>query len=219
MPITARWPYQLTAREMLSTIPQATTPVHTSQCPGRPDLTPCCVSNTLARMLEPLGRMFLLICMASGMGCTASPAGMPSCARLCPVPGSQGPTARNEALCLHSARAEVATKQDCPTQIYGIRYGLRGFYSRDAKPMELKASAVEGIHLQGGTVLVCSSPSTRPLLTPDAHRAALPHPERCTQSLETASFRSTCPSQRLDAHRVALLHPVKVYSKAFRLLI
>ena len=40
-------------------------------------------------------------------------------------------------------------------QIYGIRYGLRGFYSRDAKPMELKAQAVEGIHLQGGTVLVC----------------------------------------------------------------
>ena len=42
-----------------------------------------------------------------------------------------------------------------PMQIYGIRYGLRGFYSRDAKPMELRAQAVEGIHLQGGTVLVC----------------------------------------------------------------
>jgi 6-phosphofructokinase len=40
-------------------------------------------------------------------------------------------------------------------QIYGIKYGLRGFYSRDAKPMELNAAAVEGIHLQGGTVLVC----------------------------------------------------------------
>lgn len=39
-------------------------------------------------------------------------------------------------------------------QIYGIKYGLRGFYSRDAKPMELNARAVEGIHLQGGTVLV-----------------------------------------------------------------
>ena len=39
-------------------------------------------------------------------------------------------------------------------QIYGIKYGLRGFYSRDAKPMELNAAAVEGIHLQGGTVLV-----------------------------------------------------------------
>ena len=39
-------------------------------------------------------------------------------------------------------------------QIYGIRYGLRGFYSRDAKPMELNARAVEGIHLQGGTLLV-----------------------------------------------------------------
>ncbi len=43
-------------------------------------------------------------------------------------------------------------------QIYGIRYGLRGFYSRDAKPMELRAHVVEGIHLQGGTVLVCLIP-------------------------------------------------------------
>ena len=42
----------------------------------------------------------------------------------------------------------------CCLQIYGIRYGLRGFYSRDAKPMELNAQAVEGIHLQGGTLLV-----------------------------------------------------------------
>jgi 6-phosphofructokinase len=41
-----------------------------------------------------------------------------------------------------------------PAQIYGIRYGLRGFYSRNAKPMELNAETVEGIHLQGGTILV-----------------------------------------------------------------
>ena len=39
-------------------------------------------------------------------------------------------------------------------QIYGIRYGLRGFYSRGAKPLELNARAVEGIHLKGGTILV-----------------------------------------------------------------
>ena len=39
-------------------------------------------------------------------------------------------------------------------QIYGIRYGLRGFYSRGAKPLELNYHAVEGIHLRGGTILV-----------------------------------------------------------------
>ena len=41
-----------------------------------------------------------------------------------------------------------------PAQIYGIRYGLRGFYSRGAKPLELNYHAVEGIHLRGGTILV-----------------------------------------------------------------
>ncbi|CAL8463718.1 g3252 [Coccomyxa elongata] len=37
--------------------------------------------------------------------------------------------------------------------IFGIKYGLRGFYSRNAKPVELNAHAVEGIHLRGGTIL------------------------------------------------------------------
>lgn len=39
-------------------------------------------------------------------------------------------------------------------QIYGIKYGLRGFYDRNAKPVELNARTVEGIHLRGGTILV-----------------------------------------------------------------
>ena len=43
-------------------------------------------------------------------------------------------------------------------QIFGIKYGLRGFYSRNAKPVELNAHAVEGIHLRGGTILVCRCP-------------------------------------------------------------
>ncbi|KAI8470369.1 MAG: phosphofructokinase family protein [Monoraphidium minutum] len=38
-------------------------------------------------------------------------------------------------------------------QIIGIRYGLRGFYDRDAKPVTLTRRAVDGIHLKGGTVL------------------------------------------------------------------
>jgi 6-phosphofructokinase 1 len=38
-------------------------------------------------------------------------------------------------------------------QILGIRYGLRGFYSSEDKPIALSASYVDGIHLKGGTIL------------------------------------------------------------------
>jgi hypothetical protein len=41
-------------------------------------------------------------------------------------------------------------------QILGIRYGLRGFYERQSKPLVLSRSIVDGIHLKGGTVLVCN---------------------------------------------------------------
>lgn len=37
--------------------------------------------------------------------------------------------------------------------ILGIRYGLRGFYERDAKPVTLTRAKVDGIHLRGGTML------------------------------------------------------------------
>jgi 6-phosphofructokinase len=33
------------------------------------------------------------------------------------------------------------------------RYGLGGFYSTDKKPISLSRKTVEGIHLQGGTIL------------------------------------------------------------------
>lgn len=39
-------------------------------------------------------------------------------------------------------------------QIFGIRYGLRGFLDRHAKPVQLSRQAVDGIQLKGGTVLV-----------------------------------------------------------------
>lgn len=39
-------------------------------------------------------------------------------------------------------------------QILGIRYGLRGFYERDDKPVTLTRKSVDGIHLKGGTILV-----------------------------------------------------------------
>lgn len=38
-------------------------------------------------------------------------------------------------------------------QIFGIRYGLRGFLDRHAKPVQLSRSKVDGIQLKGGTVL------------------------------------------------------------------
>lgn len=37
--------------------------------------------------------------------------------------------------------------------ILGIRYGLRGFYSKDNKPIILSREEVDGIHLKGGTLL------------------------------------------------------------------
>ena len=39
-------------------------------------------------------------------------------------------------------------------QIIGIRYGLRGFYEKGAKPLTLTRAIVDGIHLKGGTMLV-----------------------------------------------------------------
>lgn len=38
-------------------------------------------------------------------------------------------------------------------QIFGIKYGLRGFLDRTTKPVMLGRQAVDGIHLRGGTVL------------------------------------------------------------------
>lgn len=38
-------------------------------------------------------------------------------------------------------------------QIFGIRYGLRGFLDRHAKPIQLSRDAVDGIQLKGGTML------------------------------------------------------------------
>ncbi|KAI8462809.1 MAG: phosphofructokinase domain-containing protein [Monoraphidium minutum] len=38
-------------------------------------------------------------------------------------------------------------------QILGIKYGLRGFYDKDSKPVTLTRRAVDGIHLKGGTML------------------------------------------------------------------
>jgi 6-phosphofructokinase 1 len=46
-------------------------------------------------------------------------------------------------------------------QIFGIRYGLRGFLDRHAKPIPLSRAAVDGIQLRGGTVLGTSRGGAR----------------------------------------------------------
>ena len=38
-------------------------------------------------------------------------------------------------------------------QIMGIKYGFRGFYDRKSKPIPLTKRIVDGIQLQGGTIL------------------------------------------------------------------
>jgi 6-phosphofructokinase 1 len=38
-------------------------------------------------------------------------------------------------------------------QILGIRYGLKGFYAQDKKPVTMSRRYVDGIHLKGGTIL------------------------------------------------------------------
>lgn len=48
-----------------------------------------------------------------------------------------------------------------PDQIFGIRYGLRGFYDREFKPINLNKRVVQNIHLQGGTMLVSSACPSR----------------------------------------------------------
>ncbi|KAK9808540.1 hypothetical protein WJX73_006509 [Symbiochloris irregularis] len=38
-------------------------------------------------------------------------------------------------------------------RIFGIKFGLRGFYDRSSKPINLSRHKVDGIHLRGGTLL------------------------------------------------------------------
>lgn len=62
---------------------------------------------------------------------------------------------RGCASCCRIGAASVAEWRErllC-TQILGIRYGLRGFYASDKKPLTLNRASVESIHLRGGTIL------------------------------------------------------------------
>lgn len=49
-------------------------------------------------------------------------------------------------------------------QVYGIKYGLRGFYDRNSKPVHLTPEMVDSIQLRGGTILVWFCTGTSPAL-------------------------------------------------------
>ncbi len=61
-------------------------------------------------------------------------------------------------------------------RIFGIRYGLRGFVARDCKPVNLNRALVDGIHLQGGTMLVY-------IHLPAPHKLAQ-YADECTKVLQ-----------------------------------
>lgn len=64
----------------------------------------------------------------------------------------------NTLPCLHAVVQNIVYTLDDygvpEDQIFGIRYGLRGFLDRHAKPVQLTKQWVDGIQLKGGTVLV-----------------------------------------------------------------
>ena len=53
-------------------------------------------------------------------------------------------------------------------QIFGIKYGLRGFYDRATKPVHLTPEIVDGIQLRGGTILVRTSQISAVVPLPNA---------------------------------------------------
>lgn len=83
----------------------------------------------------------LLCCAASLLQVTAA---IVTCGGLCP---GLNDVVQNIVFTL----TDYGVPED---QILGIRYGLRGFYEREDKPVTLTRKAVEGIHLKGGTMLV-----------------------------------------------------------------
>lgn len=68
--------------------------------------------------------------------------------------------------------------------VMGIRYGVRGFWARDAKPVVLTSDKIDGIHLTGGTILGTS----------DDHRLKRHHHHHHHHNHETASEVSEGPS-------------------------
>ena len=48
---------------------------------------------------------------------------------------------------------KCVSQQQMSLEPMGCRYGYKGFYNRKQKPVVLNSKAVEGIQLQGGTIL------------------------------------------------------------------
>lgn len=83
-------------------------------------------------------------------------------------------------------------------QILGIKYGLRGFYDRDSKPVTLTRRAVDGIHLKGGTVLVGGHAPAWAGRSGHAHDWAargtsLAHPREVLRAHRSTALAGKCP--------------------------
>lgn len=59
--------------------------------------------------------------------------------------------------------------------VLGIRYGFRGFYDKEHKPVPLTKRSVDGIQLQGGTILGTSrgGANIKCVINKDSHRSTL----------------------------------------------
>lgn len=85
-------------------------------------------------------------------------------------------------------------------QIFGIRYGLRGFLDRHAKPVQLSRATVDGIQLKGGTVLVraayggtvCAADAAGLLVGPCELIKACPLAQDCISALPMLPFPLWC---------------------------
>ena len=103
---------------------------------------------------------------------------LPACRPPCQAAVGGGYCGLRARLCCaalqpHLDRAPPWTCTASALELY-CRYGFRGFYDRKAKPVVLTKQAVEGIHMEGGTMLGTSRGGAdlrRAPLMPTAHTA------------------------------------------------
>eukprot|EP00889_Picochlorum_renovo_P002190 jgi/Picre1/29220/NNA_004612.t1 len=82
-------------------------------------------------------------CQTERSGVRGVTAALVTCGGLCPG-------LNDVVLNIVTTLLEYGVPED---QIFGIKYGLRGFLDRHAKPVQLGRREVDGIQLKGGTVL------------------------------------------------------------------
>ena len=87
-------------------------------------------------------------------------------------------------------------------QVYGIKYGLRGFYDRASKPVHLTPEMVDGIQLKGGTILVRLTPTSCTASPRMCTRPACagPEPHGCQEDLRLSPMMTQHPAVRNSLH-------------------